>query len=144
MTPAQIHQKYPYYNYFPSSSSGANYLYYNGYSHGDGKGESTWEKSVQMGIPGLDQSTLLARGREHFPMVDQSQLQQFHRPLYADPMISQALDLSAAQARLQQPPTFSSPSFPAFNQMFNPPQFPTFNPQFAQNGIQQQLFFPGR
>uniref|UniRef100_A0AC34FMH6 Uncharacterized protein n=1 Tax=Panagrolaimus sp. ES5 TaxID=591445 RepID=A0AC34FMH6_9BILA len=89
-----------------------------------------------MGIPGMDQQTLLARGREHFPMIDQSQLQQLHRPLYADPQVSQALDLSTAQARLQQPPMFSSPSFP----MFNMPQFP----MLAQNGIQQQLFFPGR
>uniref|UniRef100_A0A914YYH9 Uncharacterized protein n=1 Tax=Panagrolaimus superbus TaxID=310955 RepID=A0A914YYH9_9BILA len=40
MTPTQIHQKYPYYNYFPNTNTGAGYLYYNGYSHGDGKGES--------------------------------------------------------------------------------------------------------
>ena len=45
MTPAQIHQRYPYYNYFQNSGNGPGYLYYNGYSHGDGKGESSKFKS---------------------------------------------------------------------------------------------------
>uniref|UniRef100_A0A7E4V167 Secreted protein n=1 Tax=Panagrellus redivivus TaxID=6233 RepID=A0A7E4V167_PANRE len=34
---------YPYYGYLGSHP---NYLYYNGYSEGTGKGPSTWEQSI--------------------------------------------------------------------------------------------------
>jgi len=39
----RYHNQYPYYG---SISGRPGYLYYNGYSQGDGKGLSTWEQSI--------------------------------------------------------------------------------------------------